>query len=194
MTNNVLLSDVTESDLPIFFEQQLDPDATEMAAFPSRDKAAFMAHWAKTLGDGSVITRTVVVDGKVAGNIVSWDQEGRREVGYWIGREFWGKGIATRALSAFLSEETTRPLYAYVASHNVASIRVLEKCGFTISDEQLDPSDEPDDGIDEVILKLETRRRSISPPTATSRPRPCDARSPRERPARPRSQGARSIA
>lgn len=44
MTNDVLLRDVTESDLPIFFEQQLDPDATAMAAFPSRDREAFMAH------------------------------------------------------------------------------------------------------------------------------------------------------
>ncbi|MFN8426694.1 MAG: GNAT family N-acetyltransferase [Anaerolineales bacterium] len=30
-----------------------------------------------------------------AGSIGSWDMEGKREVGYWIGKEFWGKGIAT---------------------------------------------------------------------------------------------------
>lgn len=82
-------------------------------------------------------------------------QEGRREIGYWFGREFWGKGIATEALRAFVSQVTTRPLHAYVAAHNVGSIRVLEKGGFTISDEQLDPTDERDDGVAEVILKLE---------------------------------------
>ena len=43
--NTVTLRDVTEADLPIFYEQQLDPEATQMAAFPSRDRDAFMAHW-----------------------------------------------------------------------------------------------------------------------------------------------------
>ena len=58
--------------------------------------------------------------------------------------------MATRALSAFLREVPTRPLYAGVAEHNRASIRVLEKCGFRVSDE---------DGPDEagfVLLKLAT--------------------------------------
>jgi RimJ/RimL family protein N-acetyltransferase len=69
----------------------------------------------------------------VAGNVVSFEQDGEREVGYWIGREYWGKGVATEALSQFLDHvEVRRPLYAGVAKHNVASIRVLEKCGFTI--------------------------------------------------------------
>jgi len=49
MTNDVLLRDVQDSDLPVFFEQQLDPQATRMAAFPSRSRDAFMAHWKKSL-------------------------------------------------------------------------------------------------------------------------------------------------
>lgn len=118
-----------------------------------------MAHWSKSLADDSNILRTVVVDGEVAGNVVCWEQEGHREVGYWIGRKFWGMGIATRALGAFLSEVTTRPLYAYVAAHNVASIRVLEKCGFTISNVKPASSEEPHDD-DEVVLKLEEGRSS----------------------------------
>jgi hypothetical protein len=47
MTNAVQLRDVIEADLPSFFEHQLDPDATRMAAFPSRDRERFMAHWGK---------------------------------------------------------------------------------------------------------------------------------------------------
>jgi RimJ/RimL family protein N-acetyltransferase len=100
------------------------------------------------------VTKAVIADGQVAGNVVSWEHSGRVEIGYWIGREFWDRGIATRALGAFLDEVTTRPLYAHAAAHNVASIRVLEKCGFTISDEPV-KSDEPDDGITEVMWKLE---------------------------------------
>lgn len=126
-----------------------------MAAFEARDRDAFMAHWTKIRADASVVTRAVVAEGQVAGNVVSWEQSGRRVIGYWIGREFWGRGIATRALAAFLGELSTRPLYAHVAAHNAASIRVLEKCGFTITDERPEPSDTPDDGIAELFLKLE---------------------------------------
>ena len=131
--STILLRDVIDSDLPIFFEQQNDPVANQMAAFPARDREAFMAHWVKILADKSNILKTILYDEQVAGNVVSWEHldEGReREVGYWLGREYWGKGIATRALSLFLEHVTARPLYAYVVKHNLASIRVLEKCGF----------------------------------------------------------------
>jgi RimJ/RimL family protein N-acetyltransferase len=144
MTNNIRIRDVTESDLPILFEQQLDPEATAMAAFPSRDRDAFMAHWAKIMAGESNILKTIVFDGQVAGNIVGWESSGEWEVGYWIGKEYWGKGIATKALFLFLDLLMTRPLYAHVAKHNIASRRVLEKCGFKVIRE------EPE----EFILKL----------------------------------------
>ena len=68
----IQLREVIEADLPIFFEQQLDPAATQMAAFPSRrERQVFMAHWLKNMGEATVITRTIVFDGQVAGNIVS---------------------------------------------------------------------------------------------------------------------------
>jgi RimJ/RimL family protein N-acetyltransferase len=131
---DVLLRDVLEGDLPTFFEHQLDPAANRMAAFAPRDNDAFMAHWKKILADTAVAKKTILFDGHVAGNIVSFERSGKREVGYWIGREYWGKGIATEALLQFLRHVTERPLYALVAKHNVASIRVLEKCGFAIAD------------------------------------------------------------
>ena len=124
MTSNVGLRAVIESDLPVFLIQQQDPQATAMAAFPARDRDAHFAHWTRILADQTNILRTIVVDGEVAGNIVSWDQAGKREVGYWLGREFWGRGIATRALNLFLEQVAARPLYAYVAKHNFASRRV----------------------------------------------------------------------
>jgi RimJ/RimL family protein N-acetyltransferase len=153
-TDGVRLRGVTAGDLPIFFEHQRDPDATQMAAFPARARDAFMAHWAKILGDETVITNTILFDGRVAGNIVSWLGSGQREVGYWLGKEYWGKGIATQALSEFLTHMTVRPLYAHVAAHNIASIRVLEKCGFTISGEGKVPSGAPGQAFEEIILML----------------------------------------
>ncbi len=154
MTNTVFMRDVLESDLPIFFEQQLDPVANQIAAFPARDREAFMAHWSKILADETNVLKTILFDGQVAGNIVSWLQSGEREVGYWLGREYWGKGIATRALTAFLEHVKSRPLYAHVAKHNLASIRVLEKCGFTITGGDKVVSRTDDEAVEELILTL----------------------------------------
>ena len=154
MTSNVLLRDVTESDLLIFFEQQLDPDATQMAAFPARDRDAFTAHWTKILGDETVTIKTILLDGRVAGNIVSFEQFGKPQVGYWLGKNYWGKGVATKALAAFLGQVKVRPLYAHVAKHNIASIRVLEKCGFTICGEDEGFSNASGEEVEEFILKL----------------------------------------
>ena len=112
-----------------------------------------MTHWAKIMADNSVVLKTIIFDGQVAGNVVCWEQDGEREVGYWVGKEFWGKGIATKALAEFINQVQTRPLVAHVAKHNLASRRVLEKCGFAFikEDKYYNPSGEE---IEEVILKL----------------------------------------
>jgi len=86
LTKQVSLRDVKESDLPTLFDQQLDPEATRMAAFPSRAHDSFMAHWAKSMADEMTTLRTIMVDGRVVGNIVCWEQSGERAVVYLIGR------------------------------------------------------------------------------------------------------------
>jgi RimJ/RimL family protein N-acetyltransferase len=92
---------------------------------------------------------TIVVDGEVAGNIGCWEADGRRFVGYWIGRAFWGRGLATQALAELVGMVEARPLYAHVVKSNVASIRVLEKCGFLKVEEHAGG-----DGIEELLLEL----------------------------------------
>jgi RimJ/RimL family protein N-acetyltransferase len=131
MSLRVRLRDVREDDLPTLFEHQMDPEANRMANFGARDRDAFMTHWAKILADESLVAKTVVHGDAIAGNVVSWTHDDERDVGYWIGREHWGKGVATAALRALLEELRERPLFAHVAEHNVGSIRVLEKCGFS---------------------------------------------------------------
>ena len=101
-----------------------------MAVMPAREREPFDAHWRRILADDSLIALTIDADGEVAGNVVSWEQDGRQLVGYWLGREFWGRGLATAALAELVQELGTRPLHAWVASSNVGSVRVLEKCGF----------------------------------------------------------------
>ena len=153
MRNDVRLRDVEPADLPVFYEHQLDADATAMAAFPARDRAAFDAHWAtNVLGNPATVTQTVLVDGQVAGYIGSWPQDVGRVVGYWIGKEYWGKGVATNALAAFVYLVTERPLHAHVAAHNVGSIRVLEKCGFSVEREE--KVEEADQEVVEMVFVL----------------------------------------
>lgn len=127
---NTKLCSLTASDLPTFYLHQVDEEAARMADFPIRTEADFYTHWHRIMADPLNILRTVLYEGQVAGNVVSFILEGRREVGYWLGREFWGRGIATAALQLFLEEIPDRPLYAFTAHSNPASARVLQKCGF----------------------------------------------------------------
>ena len=132
----ILLRPVTETDLPILFQQQLDPEAVALSAYPSKDRGEFMRHWEGILKNKNVTARAILYKEKVAGHIICW-KEGKFEqrIGYWISKEFWRRGIASAALTEFLLLVTIRPLFAEVANHNLASKRVLEKNGFTVLDE-----------------------------------------------------------
>ena len=148
----IQLRDVEPADLPLFFEHQRDPEAVAMVAFKSRYRTAFDEHVAKILANETGRKKTIVVDGQVAGHLVSFVRDEKREIGYWLDRAFWGRGIATQALSAFLRLEQTRPLYAGVAKHNTASIRVLQKCGFTALQPAAEKCGEKDDSHLLLIL------------------------------------------
>lgn len=160
-TGIVQLRDVQDEDLPLFFEQQLDEDATYMAAFTAKDpsdREAFDAFWQRVRSDSRNMIQTILYAGEVAGNVLSYEHDGQRAVGYWVGKEYWGKGIATKALAAFLPTISTRPLYARAAKDNLASLRVLEKCGFVILGEDKGFSNARGCEVEEFILQLESER------------------------------------
>ena len=148
-----VLRDVVEDDLPVLFEQQRDPQAVEMAAFPAREREPFFEHWHRIMRDEELVAKTIVSDGEVAGNVVSFERDGKQLVGYWLGREFWGRGLATRALAELVQELTVRPLYAEVATGNIGSIRVLEKCGFERVDSVIE-HDETFGDVELLVMKL----------------------------------------
>ena len=155
---DIQLREVEESDLPIFYEQQLDPAANYLAAFTRKDPAdrdSFDAHWSKILADGTIPIKTILYNGLVAGSVLSYVQFGDREVSYWLGSEFWGNGIATRALPLYLNEIDQRPIYARAAKDHVASLRVLEKCGFIYSGQEKGFANARGAEIEEVVLVLE---------------------------------------
>lgn len=150
----IRLRPVEPTDIGVFYEQQADPLAAAMAVVTPRDRVAHVAHWDTViLANPTNVTRTVLVDDAVAGNIGSWiDLDGKRMVGYVYGREFWGRGIATDALHQFLKDDMTeRPLYAHVANSNLGSQRVLEKNGFFRT---TDPPHVADDGAELWLYRL----------------------------------------
>ena len=158
-TSDVQLRDVIEEDLPVFFVQQLDSAANYIAAFTAKDptdRDAFTSHWFKVLGDKTIQKKTILFNGHIVGHISSFEQFDVPAVSYWIGKEYWGNGIATNALSKFLDHVKTRPLYARAAKDNIASIRVLQKCNFKISGEDKGFSNARSEDVEEFILILDT--------------------------------------
>jgi RimJ/RimL family protein N-acetyltransferase len=152
------LREVRDEDLAVLFDQWADPVAARMAAFTAADhmdRDAFERRWSKLRADETVIARVIVIDGEVAGTISSWGGPDEREVTYWIGRSYWGKGIATCALDAFLTVDPSRPLHARVAHDNVASHRVLEKCGFRVIATERGFAEARSGEIEEFVLRLE---------------------------------------
>lgn len=152
--NAIRLRAVETDDLPTLYRYQLDPEANRMAAVNPRNLETFYAHWAKTFNNPHVIARAILSDGVLVGHIACFRADEKDNVGYWVGKQYWGRGIASRALALLLEEVTTRPLYARVASHNVASLRVLTRFGFVVTRYQVSPPDERYLECEEAVLVL----------------------------------------
>lgn len=154
---DVVLREVHDSDLPVFFRQMNDPEALRMAAFTPKDPAdrdAFDAHWKRIRASEAVI-RTVLVDGDVVGSAAVYGEPGEREVTYWIERAHWGRGIATAALRELVTQVPERPLYARAAADNAGSLRVLQKCGFRVTARASGFANARGQEIDEFVLALD---------------------------------------
>lgn len=162
----IRLREVSQEDLPIFFEHQLDAEATRMAAFPSREREAFMAHWDKIMSKATNLTgivKTILADDTVAGNVVYGEAAGEPNIGYWLGKSHWGQGIASEAVAQFLATIEARPVYAHVARHNFASIRILQKCGFQPARKDIGDGDEGE----ELVMELCSDRGDTAANTPT---------------------------
>ncbi|MET7455625.1 GNAT family N-acetyltransferase [Streptomyces sp. NPDC005574] len=152
----VVLREVHDSDLPVFYRQMNDPEALRMAAFTSEDPAdrdAFDALWKRIRSNE--VARTILAAGDVVGSAAVYGAPGEREVTYWVDRAYWGRGVATAALHALLTEVAERPLYARTAADNEGSRRVLEKCGFQVSAQARGFANARGQEIDELVLTLE---------------------------------------
>ncbi|QVL32130.1 GNAT family N-acetyltransferase [Telmatocola sphagniphila] len=159
LLESVSLRATCEEDLPKLFELHREPQGCWMAAFINRDpedRKAFQEHWMKVLADPLIYARTILVDSEVAGNIGSFLWDNQRQVGYWLGQRYWGRGIASRALKLFLEEFSIRPLHASAAFDNLASLRVLQKVGFQITGQEKSFARARNQEIDEIMLMLKS--------------------------------------
>ncbi|MGY0059703.1 GNAT family N-acetyltransferase [Streptomyces sp. LZ34] len=154
----VTLREVSDGDLSVFWAQSNEPEAIHMAAFTAEDpsdRARFDAHWARIRQDPGVVLRTVVGEGgAVLGHAAVYGPPEEREVTYWIGREYWGRGAATAALRELLGAVPERPLHARAAADNGGSIRVLEKCGFVVTGRERGFANARGEEIEEVVFAL----------------------------------------
>jgi RimJ/RimL family protein N-acetyltransferase len=117
-------------------------------------QAIFNAHWEKVLQDPGVTANVIIVGDELVGYVSCFKMDDLDSVGYWIDKKHWGKGIATRALELLLLEVTARPLQAHVASTNVASLRILQTCGFKLVRVQLSPADDRYPECEVAVLVL----------------------------------------
>ncbi len=150
----VRLRNVERGDLPSIYDLQLDPESNRMAVTIPRTRAAFDEHWTRILDDPNNTTKAILFDKVLVGHISCFPLDGQDHVGYWIDRAFWGRGIASRALQLLLLEVTRRPLVATLATSNVASYRVLQKCGFIVERTQVTPADDRYPECEEAVLVL----------------------------------------
>lgn len=130
--DEVTLRPIVQSDIMALFAQQDAAIISTHSGFSSQDHEAFAARWERILADSAVDKRAIAMNGVVAGAIVCFDVLGERHLGYWLDRALWDHGVATNALTLFLSEIQSRPLHAEVAACHGAARRILEACGFAL--------------------------------------------------------------
>lgn len=155
---HILLRRSIESDLEIFFLNQTDEEANQMAAFTPKDpfdKAAYIEKWTKLLKGDTINMQTILAGNEVVGCVVKFVMEGYAEITYAISKAWWSKGITTKAVKQFLEVEKTRPIFGRVAFDNYGSQKVLERTGFVKIDESLWFANARGKEIVEYIYKLD---------------------------------------
>jgi RimJ/RimL family protein N-acetyltransferase len=151
---NILLRPTCLADIPTLFGFQLDGASNDLAGTKPRDLASFMARWHDNLRNPDITPRVIVEGEVIVGSIDIFKQEGQDSIGYWIARDHWGRGIASRAIALMLQEVAKRPLFARVALHNTASRRALERNGFVVASRDKAPEDDRYAACERFILKL----------------------------------------
>ena len=157
-TGEIKFRKTVVDDLEFLFKFQLNKEAINLAAFTPKDpadKSAYLSKYTKLLSDPTVNNQTIIIDNIIVGSIAKFEIDGQAEVTYWIDKNFWGKGIATKALEYLLTIEKARPILGRVAFDNYGSQKVLEKCGFVKIGKDKGFANARQTEIEEFIYKLD---------------------------------------
>ena len=143
-TDRIVLRSWLEEDAPALFKYASDPEVGPRAGWPphrsldeSREviRTVFSGEgmWAVVLKEtGEPIGCAGYLPASLSNLGISEDQ---CEVGYWIARPYWGRGICTEALRLIVrycfEEKGFSVLWGDYFPENPASGRVMEKCGFS---------------------------------------------------------------
>jgi RimJ/RimL family protein N-acetyltransferase len=154
----LLLRNTIKKDLDLFFQYQLDEEANYMAAFTSPDpydKEKFYDKWEAIIKNKYIDYLSILFNNQIVGSIASFEMFGERNVSYWIDKKYWGKGIATKALTLFLNKYKSRPLFGRVAFDNYGSQQVLIKNGFIPFKEEMAYANARKKEILEIVYRLD---------------------------------------
>ncbi|HOX25565.1 MAG TPA: GNAT family protein [Candidatus Krumholzibacteria bacterium] len=140
--NGFYLREFSEDDLPrlclLAGDYEIWRRVTDLFPHPYDEAAAL--RWLDALAEQDPPRNLAIAGptglvggvGLLLSNVPNFAHDG--ELGYWLGREYWGLGLMTAAVRAFVPWAAAihglRRLTARVYAGNVASMRVVEKCGF----------------------------------------------------------------
>lgn len=140
---DIRLRPAQEADLPLYYRwQEEDPHWERYTCRPVqlvRPYAAFRARYMQALRDGREVVFSVLLDGKVVGRMVAFDENPRNrsmEIGYYLAAQARGQGVGLQALATLVGILFTWPgknlhkLYATVSAANSPSIALLQHLDF----------------------------------------------------------------
>jgi [ribosomal protein S5]-alanine N-acetyltransferase len=139
----ITLRDYTKNDINRLAELANNKNISRylVDTFPFPYTQADAEYWLETgCSENGSIVKVIEYQGEFVGSVGIKPQSGWKshvaEIGYWVAESYWGKGIASCALNRMteisLAKLNYRKLFAPVLAPNVASMRVLEKCGYSL--------------------------------------------------------------
>lgn len=139
-TERLLLRRFSEDDAQEVFELAKDPDVGPRAGWnPHENIEETLTVLMNIIMPSDAFAITLKDSGKVIGDIAIEEDRYRPdadsgELGYWLGKEYWGKGYMTEAARAVIDyafgEKGLSMLGICTSPVNSRSQRVIEKCGF----------------------------------------------------------------
>jgi len=141
----ITLEKRTADTVKVYFEKASSPEIRQVLPQKAKTLEEALEDYEKTLlPDEKSFGQTVHADGKYIGDIwcycIDIDDEPNCMLSFCIFEpEYWSKGIATSAVNMFITNICTRYKFktigAFTFTHNIASLRVLEKNGFEVMEE-----------------------------------------------------------